>query len=289
MLNKLKEYDFYRRIPKDLTETTTHGSVLSLMAIVFMATLFFAELTSYLSIDYTSNVVVDPNMDNLLRINFNITLLDVPCEFAMIDVIDVLGTREDNVTKNVNKWQVDSTGLRRDFHGRNRDQIDIHHEDHHDLAQLHANGVHAIQLDEADFDSFLSGNEYTFVNFYAPWCVWCQRLEPVWEAFAEAALQENIPVSVVRVDCVKNAELCKAQKIRAFPLLRFFKRNEMMAPDYASDRSVGGFLEFSKKKMSWSDQLKAMPAHQKQAHLDAQREEAGHPGCMMAGFLLVNR
>eukprot|EP01042_Synura_sphagnicola_P001410 gene1410-1606_t len=36
--------------------------------------------------------------------------MDLPCEFATIDVIDVLGTRNDNVTKNVNKWQIDSKG-----------------------------------------------------------------------------------------------------------------------------------------------------------------------------------
>jgi hypothetical protein len=36
-------------------------------------------------------VVIDPNPLELLRINFNITVMDVACEFAAVDVIDVLG------------------------------------------------------------------------------------------------------------------------------------------------------------------------------------------------------
>jgi thiol-disulfide isomerase/thioredoxin len=34
---------------------------------------------------------------------------------------------------------------------------------------------------------------------YAPWCVWCQRLHPTWEAFAEHVEEEKIPVRVVKV------------------------------------------------------------------------------------------
>ena len=106
MFAKLRDYDLYRKIPKDLTETTLHGSVLSICAMIFMLSLFVAELWGFLSLQMVSNVVIDPNTDSLLRINFNITVIDMPCEFATIDVVDVLGTRYDNVTKNVNKWTV---------------------------------------------------------------------------------------------------------------------------------------------------------------------------------------
>ncbi len=73
-----------------------------------MLTLFLCELWAFLSVAVETSVVLDPNTDPLVRINFNITVYEVPCEFAMIDVVDVLGTRNDNVTKNINKWNVDS-------------------------------------------------------------------------------------------------------------------------------------------------------------------------------------
>lgn len=91
-----------------------------------------------------------------------------------------------NVSKSIEKWQLDENGVRRIFNGRNREQRDIAHDTHHpDIEELHRNGIHAIPLDTEGFDDFLKEHHFTFVNFYAPWCIWCQRLEPTWEAFAE--------------------------------------------------------------------------------------------------------
>eukprot|EP01042_Synura_sphagnicola_P036236 gene36236-46361_t len=115
MFARLKDFDLYRKIPKDLTETSTLSTGLSMCAAVFMLILFVAELWAYLTLNISSNIVIDPNTENLLRVNFNITVLDVPCEYAVIDVAVVLGPRTENVTVNINKWQVDENGLRRNY------------------------------------------------------------------------------------------------------------------------------------------------------------------------------
>ena len=64
-----------------------------------------------------------------LRINFNVTMLDLQCDYAAVDVVDVLGTNSMNVTKNVEKWQLDATGRRMIFQGRNREQKAIQHDE----------------------------------------------------------------------------------------------------------------------------------------------------------------
>lgn len=61
------------------------------------------------------------------------------------------------------------------------------------------------------------------MDFFAPWCVWCQRLAPTWEKFAEDVEANNVPITVAKVDCVAEPELCKSQRVMAFPTLRFFK------------------------------------------------------------------
>jgi hypothetical protein len=153
MLSKIREFDLYRRIPKDLTEASSHGSILSICAVVFMLVLFLAELFAFLSVTYETNVVIDQSAESFVRVNFNITVLDLPCEFAVIDVVDVLGTRTQNVTKNVNKWQIDADGVRRSYAGRNREQPDVLHDTHHpDINVLHQNGVHAVPMNEESFD-----------------------------------------------------------------------------------------------------------------------------------------
>jgi len=49
-----------------------------------------------------------------------------------------------------------------------------------------------------DFPGFIAENEYVFANFYAPWCVWCQRLGPTWEAFAETVEKQQFNIKVGR-------------------------------------------------------------------------------------------
>jgi len=283
----LRQLDFYRRIPKELTESTPTGTALSICAGLFMAVLFVTELSAFLATSTETQIIVDQDVEPQLRINFNITLLDLSCEFATIDMVDVLGTNYANVTRNVEKWHLDESGVKRMFAGRNREQRDLKHGDHGTIQELHSNGVHAYPLDESNYESWVQGYKYSFVNFYAPWCHWCQKLEPVWEAFAERAEADRLGVSVVKVDCVANRELCVRMKIQAFPTLKFLKAGEVQPPDYRMDRTVEAFTSFVQSRIKQDEQLDALPEDKREAIVANTQQE--HPGCMLSGHLLVNR
>ena len=77
-----------------------------------------------------------------------------------------------------------------------------------DLETLHQNGENAVPLGMDTFAPYIAENEYVFANFYAPWCIWCQRLAPTWEAFAEAIEAQKFGIKVVKIDCVVNRDLC---------------------------------------------------------------------------------
>jgi protein disulfide-isomerase-like protein len=289
MMNVLKDFDFYRRIPKDLTESSTHGSALSICAAIFMLILFVLELSAFLSPQYQTNVLIDSASTSQLRINFNITLLDMPCEYATIDVVDVLGTRTQNVTKNINTWQVDDAGNRMRYEGRNIEQREVAHDTHHELDKLLANGLHALPMDDAKFEDWLKEHHYTFVNFYAPWCIWCQRLEPVWEAFAERIEAEKLPVSIIKVDCMANQNTCMKQKVQAFPTVRLFKDSVGQNPDYKDSRTVEDFTTYIRDHISTDERVKQLPQSEQDQHFAELESNKDHPGCMLSGFLMVNR
>mmetsp|Transcript_11647 Transcript_11647/g.19778 ORF Transcript_11647/g.19778 Transcript_11647/m.19778 type:complete len:462 (+) Transcript_11647:1-1386(+) len=275
-----------------LQEASVRGALLSTCAFAAMVILAVVETGAYLSSDYRTTVSMDENPNSQLRINFNLTMHDLSCDYATVDLFDTIGVNRQNVTTNVEKWQIDSEGVRRMYQGRNREQKEVAHDDHlhPPIAELHENGVHALEIVTDTWEEMVKERDFykfTFVDFYAPWCVWCQRLEPTWEKFAEETEAAALPIQIAKVNCVAEPELCKAQRVMAFPTLRFFKGGlPVNAADYRSDRTVEGLLEFAKRKLELETQYRQWPEARK-AH--ATNWNPDHPGCMLVGFLLVNR
>lgn len=53
------------------------------------------------------------------------------------------------------------------------------------------------------------------VNFYAPWCPWCQRLEPTWEAVTQE-VHNKYPDSDGRIRFAKvSRDLCPCKEPKA--------------------------------------------------------------------------
>lgn len=290
--------DLFRRIPTDLTEATSLGAVMSLITILLMAILFVSELTAFLTTDITTDVALDVNEAQTLRINFNVTFRALHCDYVSVDVWDSLGDNRQNITKNVEKWQMDLNGRKRIFAGRNKDVREVKYEEHDaTLEEMHENGVHAVVVTKDTFDNFVSAQDYAFVNFYAPWCIWCQRLHPTWEQFAEKVEEEKMPIQVGQVDCVENSALCQAQKIQAFPTVRWFQDGEGVLPDYKSDRTVTAFNSFASRKLEANERYKdwetkakkADPGKAKRPPPNPNQGRAEHPGCMVSGHINVNR
>lgn len=290
----ISSVDFYRRVPRDLTEATTLGAFMSLCAMVLMALLFFAETIAFASSKIVTEIALDDNTDPQIQLNFNVTLFALHCDYVSVDVWDVLGTNKQNVTKNVEKWQVNELGNRVSFSGRNRETRELEYETHvESLAELHANGIHVTNIEtKQHFEDFLKQHEMSFVNFFAPWCMWCQRLHPTWEKFAELVDEEEMPVGVASVDCVTHADICREQGIQAFPTLRWYEEGIFQAPPYKNDRTVAALSSFAKRKLELNAKFKDWSQNQKGKTKEEYRQlynVAENPGCQVSGTLMVNR
>jgi Endoplasmic Reticulum-Golgi Intermediate Compartment (ERGIC) len=158
-------------------QATALGAIMSICALAIMGTLFLCETLAFARNNIVTSIAVDENADPQIRLNFNITLLDLHCDFASVDVWDALGTNRQNVTRNIDKWQLDENGVKRIFSGRNREGRELEWEEHDKtLAEMHAEeGVHAVDLTASTFKDFLAQNEMTFIDMFAPWYV--QKLE----------------------------------------------------------------------------------------------------------------
>lgn len=262
--------DMYRKVPVDLLEGTRRGSILSTIAVATMTILFFLETKAFFSTSLKTNLALDSNEDSQIRVNFNITMMDLKCEFATIDVVSVLGTQQ-NVTQHVQKYPIDQSGVRRTYSQRNRQQHDVQLFDatvEETIEELHADGEDAVSLDETTFNIALEENEYVFVDFFANWCSHCRDLAPTWETLAEVmyqaaenrveeyedvhtysdedyneAMKVELPVLIAKVDCVDHHDFCMDQEIRAYPTLKFFVDGEEKGV-YNGHRTVVEFTHF---------------------------------------------
>ena len=267
---RLASLDMYRKVPLDLLEGTRRGSILSTIAILTMSTLFFLETKAYFSSTLGTSLALDSNEESQVRVNFNITMMDLKCDYATIDVVSVLGTQQ-NVTKHISKFPIDQNGVRQGYRSRNRDQHDVLLFDsgvEETIEELHADGEDAVSMDETLLGVALEENTYVFVDFFANWCSHCRDLAPTWETFAEVmyiaaetrvdstleadpnhpghkysdaeydeAVKVELPVLIGKVDCVDHPDLCLRYNIAAYPTLKFFVDGEEVG-DYRGHRTV---------------------------------------------------
>ncbi len=142
---------------------------MSLCAIAVMGVLFISETLAFARTAMETSIALDENDQPQIRLNFNITLMDLHCDFVSVDVWDTLGTNRQNVTKNIEKWQLDESGQRRIFSGRNREQREVVHEEHVEtLEELHEDGEQAVELTPGNFQEFLNNFDMAFIDMYAP-------------------------------------------------------------------------------------------------------------------------
>ncbi|CAI5737965.1 unnamed protein product [Hyaloperonospora brassicae] len=298
-IDVLKKWDFYKKIPEDLTVSTLPGVSLSIFGCLVMFVLFILEFNSYLTVDYKYDIVMDEELDQTMRINFNITVPDLPCEFASVDVSDMTGTRKHNMTSNIYKIRLDQKGRGVGL-ARDKQVMPLFTNDD-EYGDLPESDAVVTELTEETFEPFLNEHHYVAVDFFAPWCVWCKRLEPVWLRVAKTlpSLHYGQQLRVASVDCQAHPELCMKHYIRAYPSILFYKDGDTSPVEmYFGDRTLDAFVDKFKQLMAGEvDHVEARKKKyheedKKKAHeqgLAIARSAVGPEGCRLFGHLNVKR
>jgi protein disulfide-isomerase A1 len=83
-----------------------------------------------------------------------------------------------------------------------------------------------------------------FVEFYAPWCGHCKKLEPIFEELGES-FGESKSIVIAKMDATANDVPGGKVNIRGFPTLVFFPANGKDAPlTYEGDRTLEALREY---------------------------------------------
>ncbi|XP_015731569.1 endoplasmic reticulum-Golgi intermediate compartment protein 1 [Coturnix japonica] len=92
-----RRFDIYRKVPKDLTQPTYTGAIISVCCCLFILFLFLSELTGFIATEIVNELYVDdPDKDSggKIEVSLNISLPNLHCELVGLDIQDEMGRHE---------------------------------------------------------------------------------------------------------------------------------------------------------------------------------------------------
>lgn len=95
-------------------------------------------------------------------------------------------------------------------------------------------------------DIVLNNDKDVLVEFYAPWCGHCKKLEPTWDELA-AKFASVDSVVIAKMDATANEVDVEGLDVKGFPTLYFFPGKDKKPVKYESGRELEDFVEYLKE------------------------------------------
>eukprot|EP01065_Artemidia_motanka_P033251 TRINITY_DN4021_c7_g1_i1.p1 TRINITY_DN4021_c7_g1~~TRINITY_DN4021_c7_g1_i1.p1 ORF type:complete len:486 (+),score=130.84 TRINITY_DN4021_c7_g1_i1:83-1540(+) len=300
-----RELDAFRAVSADLAESSAPGGLFTLCAAGVCFVLLFAEFGSFMDVQTRTQLVIDRNSDQMLRINFDVEMFDLSCDYLSVGVWDSFGSDRLNVTANLYKQRLDHTGADK---GRPYTEAELQELDQEELSAEGRREVDAPwrssgDREHHDFEHVINSNDFTFIFFYVRptkhakglACAACKALRPVWEEFEglvndgrEEVLRvvrdadgRSPVMRAIHINCADYQEMCTKQRVAGFPTIRLYRRKlggKRFAP-YTGARDVASLIGFMREQVS------SVHTHSSDVHLHSVFKE----GCRVRGHVEVAR
>ena len=114
-MSPLKSLHLYSRTPSDLQTSTNFGGVLSIVTMSIMGALLYANLRELLIPTLERSVMIDATYDQPYALDFNLTLVHLPCAYATVNLADAMGQSIHNLT-GLRKMRLDATSWEPPYH-----------------------------------------------------------------------------------------------------------------------------------------------------------------------------
>ena len=96
-------------------------------------------------------------------------------------------------------------------------------------------------------ESFSAHEEPRLVLYYAPWCPHCTGFMKEWKKLGEKQQINGMEVSIEKVDCDKNADVARAEKIEGFPTVKLHSTNG--TEEYMGERDHAALISWLQQRL----------------------------------------
>ncbi|CAF1189785.1 unnamed protein product [Rotaria magnacalcarata] len=103
-------------------------------------------------------------------------------------------------------------------------------------------------LTSENFSEFISNQELALVEFYAPWCGHCKRLEPKFEK-AATLLKKDTNIRLAKIDATTHADLASSHNVTGYPTLFVYRKGSKRIV-YDGEHTEDGIVSYMKELLS---------------------------------------
>ncbi|KAG5841808.1 hypothetical protein ANANG_G00170880 [Anguilla anguilla] len=115
-------------------------------------------------------------------------------------------------------------------------------------------------------DKFKDGrmNDAWLVKFYAPWCGYCKKLEPVWHDIGAELKSSGSVINVGRMDATAYSSVASEFGVRGYPTIKLIKGD--LAYNYRGPRTKDDIIEFA-NRVAGEPVVRPLPSQQMFEHV----------------------
>lgn len=106
--------------------------------------------------------------------------------------------------------------------------------------------MNVFKLNESNFDQVVNNTRYMLINFYAPWCEHCVKLEPEYARAAKTLRKRTPQVLLAKVDTTVERTLSNRFHVNKYPTLFFSHRGNLT--EYENTFSAEGIVDAMAEK-----------------------------------------
>ncbi|XP_022123074.2 endoplasmic reticulum-Golgi intermediate compartment protein 3 [Pieris rapae] len=110
ILNRFKQFDAYAKTLEDFRVKTASGAFITILGGTIMILLIISELHTYMSPNISEELFVDTSRGHKIRINFDIIVPRISCNYLVLDAMDSSGEQHLQIDHNIFKRRLDLDG-----------------------------------------------------------------------------------------------------------------------------------------------------------------------------------